>query len=105
MRGFSPITRAYARLERYLGLIGIRFEPRETPEERRRRVMRQLPGSERPVTAITRLYTTERYGPRVTQEQEEERRSDTADKAWDDARRTILNRWLRRFAFWRRDRE
>jgi hypothetical protein len=100
MRGLSPITRAYARLERYLGLIGIRFEPQLTPEERRRETMRQLPGSERPVTSITRLYAAERYGPaeRVVSDSVQEQ----ADAAWSDARRSILARWRRKFMFWKR---
>lgn len=101
MRGLSPITRAYARLERYLGLIGIKFQPQLTPEERRRETMRELPGAERPVTSITRLYAAERYGPadRTTSEQA----ADQADAAWSEARRNILARWRRKFMFWRRD--
>jgi hypothetical protein len=101
MRGLSPITRAYARLERYLGLIGIKFQPQLTPEERRRETMRELPGAERPVTSITRLYAAERYGPsdRTTSEQAQ----DQADAAWSEARRNILARWRRKFMFWRRD--
>jgi transglutaminase-like putative cysteine protease len=100
MRGLSPITRAYARLERYLALLGITFSREQTPEERRRRIMRDLPGAERPVTAITRLYMTERYGP--GQATAAAQQSDTADRAWSEARGSILKRWLRRFQFWRR---
>lgn len=102
LRGLSPISRAYARLERYLGLIGIRFGGEQTPEERRRRVMRDLPSAERPVTAITRLYTVERYGPGYRHPAEEQQRSDSAEKAWSDARGRILGRWARRLQFWRR---
>jgi transglutaminase-like putative cysteine protease len=101
MRGLSPITRAYARLERYLKLLGITFLAQQTPEERRRRIMRDLPGAERPVTAITRLYMTERYGPDNTVTSA--RQSDTADKAWGEARSSILKRMLRRLQFWRRE--
>ena len=81
MRGLSPITRAYARLERYLGLVGIHFQPQLTPEERRRETMRELPGAERPVTSITRLYAAERYGPADRGSSEEAR--DQADAAWE----------------------
>lgn len=101
MRGLSPITRAYARLERYLGLLGITFSPQLTPEERRRRIMRDVPGSERPVTAITRMYMTERYG-RNDNPLESAAQGDVADRAWKDARKNILQRWSRRFRFWKR---
>lgn len=102
LRGLSPISRAYARLERYLALIGIQFGQQDTPEERRRRINRDLPSAERPVTAITRLYTIERYGPGYKHPAEEQQRSDSADKAWVDARGRILGRWARRLRFWRR---
>lgn len=102
MRGLSPISRAYARLERYLGLIGLRFGATETPEERRRHISRDLPSAERPVTAITRLYTMERYGPGYKHPADEQQRADSAEKAWGDARGRILRRWLRRLQFWRR---
>lgn len=100
MRGMSPITRAYARLERYLRLLGIQFQPQLTPEERRRETMREVPGTERPVTSITRLYAAERYGPAdraISAEAQEQ-----ADAAWSEARQTILARWRRKFMFWRR---
>ncbi|MBK8135859.1 MAG: hypothetical protein IPK52_08475 [Chloroflexi bacterium] len=100
LRGLSPISRAYARLERYLGLIGIRFAPQLTPEERRRETMRQLPGSERPVTSITRLYAAERYG-RAEQVDNDAAR-DQAETAWSDARSSILKRWRKKFMFWNR---
>lgn len=98
MRGLSPIARAYARLERYVGLIGLKLGQQETPEERRRTIVRSVPQAERPVTAITRLYTVERYG-RTTADP---RTGDIAEQAWPEARGGIIRRWLRRFAFWRR---
>ncbi len=103
MRGMSPISRAYARLERYLGLVGIHFAPEQTPEERRRRVMRDVPGVERPVTAITRLYTTERYGSPERFAPKAPQQGESADRAWQEARGGILRRWLRKFQFWKRD--
>jgi transglutaminase-like putative cysteine protease len=102
MRGLSPLTRAYKRLERYLGLIGLRFAPQETPEERRRRITRAVPGAERPVTYITRGYAAERYGPPITPDEEDER-AGVAGEAWGAARKSILGRWLRRLRFWKRD--
>jgi hypothetical protein len=102
MRGLSPIARAYARLERYLALVGIRFRSEQTPEERRRQVVRGIPQAERPVTAIMRGYMNERYGPGYRHPGEAHRTAEVADKAWPDARRSILRRWVRRFQFWRR---
>jgi transglutaminase-like putative cysteine protease len=99
LRGLSPISRAYARLERYLALIGLRFAPEQTPEERRRRTNSTLPDAERPVTAITRLYNAERYGP---QDERVTKAGPQAEVAWNDARKHILRRWRERFAFWRR---
>jgi transglutaminase-like putative cysteine protease len=94
MGGLSPIARAYARLERYVNLIGIRLSAEQTPEERRRRIIKVVPKAEPPVTAITRLYSAERYGPRSRPVTD---KPDTADRAWLDTRKSILKRWLRRF--------
>jgi transglutaminase-like putative cysteine protease len=102
MKGLSPVSRVYTRLERYLGLIGLRFAPTETPEERRRTTMRALPGSERPVTAITRLYTAERYGRKESLMQASPNVEAQAETAWADARKSILGRWLDRFKFWKK---
>jgi hypothetical protein len=103
MRGMSPISRAYARLERYAALLGLRLSDRQTPEERRDRILRELPpAAEPPVTAITRLYTAERYGPQTPIR--DEIRKTPADRAWTRARENILKRWLRRrIPFQRRD--
>jgi transglutaminase-like putative cysteine protease len=101
MRGLSPISRAYARLMRYAALVGFKPEPTSTPEERRVRIVRALPAAEAPITAITRLYTRERYGGRRVSRAQTQR---TADDAWESARGTILSRFLRRLLFfWRRD--
>jgi hypothetical protein len=102
MRGLSPITRAYARLERYLQLIGLRFNPQQTPNERRNAIIRRLPKAEPPVSAITSLYAAERYGPAPKNAQQAEVQSEIADDAWVDARRNILERYLRRFMPWRK---
>ncbi len=103
MRGLSPISRAYARLERYMSLIGIYFRRDETPEERRYMILRNVPKAERPVTAITRLYIDERYGPEQEHPAQGRRRIEIAEQAWPDARGNILKRWLRKFMFWRRN--
>lgn len=101
MRGMNPILRAYARLERYLGLIGIRLPAEQTPEERRARIVRELPAAEPPVTAITRLYTTERYGPKQP-DSDDDSRHEVANRAWIDTRASILRRWLQRLIPWGR---
>lgn len=103
MRGFSPIVRAYARLERYLGLIGIHLNPEQTPDERRKHIVDELPAAESSVTAITRMYVSERYGPDRPSSAETPQ-GQVADRAWNDARGNILQRFFRRvFMPWRRD--
>ncbi|HYO88904.1 MAG TPA: transglutaminaseTgpA domain-containing protein [Candidatus Limnocylindrales bacterium] len=101
MRGLSPVARAYARLERYIGLIGIHPPPQQTPHERREQILVQLPQSEPPVNAITALYTAERYGQRESEAQEVA--GEVAEQAWPDVRGSIVRRWLRRvFMPWSR---
>lgn len=101
MRGLSPVARAYARLERYIRLIGIRVLPQQTPDERRQHIARELPVVEPPVTAITNLYSAERYGRPAEVESSQKVR--VAEKAWSDARGNILQRYLRRiFMPWKR---
>jgi hypothetical protein len=103
MRGLSPIARAYARVERYIGLLGIRLKPQQTPEERRQRIVRDLPSAESSVTAITRMYVNERYGPDQQVSTPETPQGQLADRAWGDARGNILQRFLRRIVLpWRR---
>ncbi|MGQ9907267.1 MAG: transglutaminase family protein [Candidatus Flexifilum sp.] len=105
LRGLSPFARAYGRLMRYVRLIGVRAQPQETPEERRRLIVRQLPAIEKPVTSITGWYALERYGvPRPTRL--DETNADRAKLAWHDARSGILRRWLRRrILFWKREQD
>jgi len=102
MGGLSPVTRAYARLERYLGLIGLHLGSEQTPEERRQRIVRALPKAEPPVTAITRMYTVERYGRGGQTPHDTELQSGMADEAWVDTRTNILQRFLRRLLPWTR---
>jgi hypothetical protein len=105
MRGMSPVARAYARLERYMGLLGVRLSNQQTPFERRRQIIRAVPKAERPVNAITRMYTSERYGPGLRHPAEGQQARDIADKAWGDARGNILSRWARRFFPWLRNKD
>ncbi|MBC7811590.1 MAG: transglutaminase domain-containing protein [Burkholderiales bacterium] len=101
MRGYSPVVRAYARLERYLGLIGIELGRDQTPEERRLRIIRDIPAAEPPVTAITRMYTVEKYGRGPQYAEQPDVHADVADEAWSETRTSILRRWLRRLLPWR----
>ncbi|MCC6803385.1 MAG: transglutaminase domain-containing protein [Anaerolineae bacterium] len=103
MKGLSPIARAYARLERYLGLVGIHLRHDQTPDERRKIIVRDLPAAEPSVTAITRMYIRERYGPGRRPSTEKTPQGQVADRAWMDARGNILQRFLRRvFMPWRK---
>lgn len=97
MGKLSPVARAFARLERYIRLIGIRPHLSQTPDEKRREIIAKLPTAERPVNAITRLYTSERYGTPPRQPLDVGRSAQIAEQAWPDARLAILKRWLRRF--------
>jgi len=101
----NPIVRAYARLERYLRLIGIRPNPQDTPEEKRKRVVKILPKADKPVSAITRLYTAERYGIKRKNPAKEVSQNEAVDQAWAEARANIIGKWLDKFRFWKRKRD
>lgn len=96
MGGLSPVSRAYSRLMRYISLIGLRSYEQETPDERRQKIIEHLPQAEQPVSAITRAYTAERYGPAKEEDVRAEHTAQKADQAWQDARHNILMRWLRK---------
>jgi hypothetical protein len=102
MGGLSPVARAYARLERYVSLLRVRPTAQDTPEERREKIVEKIPLAERPVTAITRTYSVERYGKPTEGTAEGARNARIADNAWTAARRLILEKWLRRFINFRR---
>lgn len=103
MRGLSAVSRAYARLERYVPLVGIFPRSQQTPDERRRTVVNKIPAIEPPVTAITALYSSERYGP-PREEGEAKAITEVANDAWVDAREGIIRRFLRRLLMpWKRD--
>lgn len=97
MGGLSPISRAYARMERYVTLIGIRSGNDKTTLEKRREIQKRIPAAKEPVKAISDLYTQERYRGRSDDPTEHARYSETADKAWIDTRKNVILRWLRRF--------
>ena len=97
MGGLSPVSRAYARLERYIGLVGIRFDDNKTTLEKRREIQNKIPAAKEPIKAISELYTLERYRGRSNDANEHARTTETADKAWEDTRKNIIIRWLKRF--------
>ena len=102
--GLSPVARAYARLERYIQLIGISIGSTRTTLEKRRELQRRIPAAKAPIRTISDLYTRERYGSGKLEPGEYKHFAETADKAWYRTRGDILRRWLRRWLpFLRRD--
>ena len=57
MGGLSPVSRAYARLERYIQLIGISIGSTFTTLEKRRELQRRIPAARDSIGAISDLYT------------------------------------------------
>ncbi len=94
--GLSPVSRAYARLERYIGLIGITVGKTQTTLEKRRDLQQRIPAAREPIRTISDLYTRERYGAASQAPGESEAYAESADKAWYRTRAGILRRWLRR---------
>ena len=102
MRGLSPISRAYARLERYIGLVGVRHDAQDTTQERSKKMVSVLPRARKAIVAIVKMYTEERYRPQGQQPGRDERNATIIDRAWTDARGDILKRWARKFVPWGR---
>lgn len=94
--GLSPISRAFARLDRYAQLIGIQVGSQQTTLEKRRELQRHIPAARESIRTISDLYTRERYGGVSQQAGDDERYAESADKAWHRTRGNILRRWLRR---------
>ncbi|MCY3834435.1 MAG: hypothetical protein OXG85_15595 [Chloroflexi bacterium] len=102
--GLSPVSRAYARLERYIGLLSIHVGKTQTTLEKRRELQRRLPAAREPIRTISDLYTRERYGITSQAPGDDKASAETADKAWYRTRGNILRGWLRRWLpFLRRD--
>ena len=95
--GLTPISRAYARLERYIQLIGINVGSQQTTLEKRRELQRQIPSARESIRTISDLYTRERYGGVSQQVPEDDGYADSAARAWQRTRGNILRRWLRRW--------
>ena len=99
MSGLSPVSRAYARLERYIGLIGIRVGSDKTALEKGSELQKRIPAAKEPIRAISDLYTLERY--RGRRPSAPARDAQTAEEAWYRTRGKIIRRWLRRLMPWR----
>jgi len=90
----SPVGRAYARLAIYARWLGIPLHEAQTPLERGRKIAREVPTGNRPVTSLTDMYISERYArPRDVTPDEEK----FAQSAWRNARRAFLGRKIRRW--------
>ena len=92
----SPISRAYARLERYIQLVGIDIGSDKTTLEKRRELQQKIPAAHEPIRTISDLYTRERYGDTSQDSGDNKRFADRAEKAWNRTRGNIIRRWLRR---------
>ncbi|MCY4018732.1 MAG: transglutaminaseTgpA domain-containing protein [Chloroflexi bacterium] len=104
MGGLSPISRAYARLERYIQLIGIDIGSNKTTLEKRRELQHRIPAAREPIRTISDLYTRERYGNTSQGAGDNKRFAARAERAWNRTRGNIIRRWLRRLLpFSRRD--
>ncbi|MCY4072415.1 MAG: hypothetical protein OXG60_14055 [Chloroflexi bacterium] len=104
MGGLSPISRAYARLERYIQLIGIDIGSNKTTLEKRRELQQRIPAAREPIRTISDLYTRERYGDTSQGTGDNKRFAARAERAWNRTRGNIIRRWLRRLLpFSRRD--
>jgi len=101
--GLSPVLRAYARLERYIGLLGINIGSTRTTLEKRRELQQRIPAARDPIGAISDLYTRERYGASSQLPAENKAFAETAEQAWYRTRGNILRRWLRRRLPFRRE--
>ena len=103
MGDLSPVSRAYARLERYIRLIGINISSSLTTLERRRELERRIPAARGSIRTISDLYTRERYGGN-RENIGGSQYAESAENAWQQTRGNILRRWLRRIIpFLRRD--
>lgn len=96
MGGLSPVARAYARLERYIRLIGINIGSTLTTLEKRRELQRRIPAARDSIGAISDLYTRERYSSGDSGASQDKQFAERAEKAWYRTRGNILKRWLRR---------
>ena len=96
LRGMSPISRAYARLERYIALLGINVGASKTTLEKRRELAARIPAAREPIQTISDLYTRERYGAVLPADDLNQTQNRRAERAWQRTRGNIIRRWLGR---------
>ena len=94
----SPISRAYARLERYIALLGINVGASKTTLEKRRELAARIPAAREPIQTISDLYTRERYGAVLPADDLSQTQNRRAERAWQRTRGNIIRRWLGRAA-------
>jgi len=95
----SDVSRAYARVQSFARLIGLRPPPSATPYERAARISRALPDGEQAVYRITRLYAEEQYAqPRDRHTRL--KASAGARSAWSRLRPRFLRRIALRVIGW-----
>jgi transglutaminase-like putative cysteine protease len=96
----NPVQRSYARLGIYGHWLGANITDRQTPDERRRNLVDEVPEGEPPINSITELYTRDRFAPPVDDVEVQRRSVDEAGHSWTQARlaflREKMRRWFRR---------
>ncbi|MBI5958294.1 MAG: transglutaminase domain-containing protein [Chloroflexi bacterium] len=94
--GLNTVQRAYARMAIYADWLGLRFFQSATPEERRQKLVDEIPEGSKPINAITRTYVEDRYAP-PDRNKSGGVNSQIAQQAWQEARRTFIRRKLAQF--------
>jgi hypothetical protein len=94
--GLNPIQKAYARMAIYGRWLRIGLSDRQTPDERRRVLIEEVPDGEQPIDIITHLYTRDRFGP-PTAKDRQENNNNTARQSWSSARMAFILEKIRRW--------
>ena len=89
--GLNPVQKAYARLAIYGRWLGINLSNRQSPNERQHVLVQAVPDGQDPIQEITTLYSQDRFGAPMPDEQRE-RASEIAKEAWSDARFAFIRR-------------
>jgi hypothetical protein len=94
--GLNPVQKAYARMSIYGRWLRITLTDRQTPEERRRTLVEEVPEGEQPIETITHLYTRDRFGPPTSKDQQE-KNNEVARQSWSTARLAFIFEKIRRW--------
>jgi transglutaminase-like putative cysteine protease len=95
LRGLSMVEKAYARMAIYGRWLGIVLPPQQTPEERRRKLITDVPEGKEPINDITSMYVESHFAPPRKAESDE-----AAIQAWSSARMAFIKRKFRRWFSW-----